>query len=311
MPNFCANCGTPLNGGLFCVKCGVDARANLNSEQVQSYMPATETAPTSPRPANPAQIGPAIVPSPAVQTGMSTLAKFAIVAIVIIFVGGVTGAVGMYYVAHRVSQKFHQLSDGVLKASSESGHSTHSSSEEVRASASNDNHIGNVCRLLNKDHVSQAIGVQIVRAAAEDNGCTYIAKGTQAEMTAKHASAMAGDLGVDKKSQQAVETFSAGLGKVFESEKPAPEQDTSGEVPVFSFSIDQNAAETQLQLNAKVLGIIGSQERLPGIGDQAFVSADGMIFMRKGKNLVRILYQSCPCGMEQVKPLAQEIADAL
>lgn len=311
MPNFCANCGTALSGGPFCVKCGVDARANLNSEQVQPNMPATESAPASPHPANPAQTGPAIVPSPPVQTGMSILAKFAIGAVLIIFVGGVTGAVGMYYVAHRVSQKFHQLSDGVLKASSESSHSTHSSSEELRAAASNDNHIGNVCRLLSKDQVSQAIGVQIVRAAPEDNGCTYIAKGTQAEMTAKHASAMAGDLGVDKKSQQAIEAFTAGLGKVLESEKAASEQNTSGEVPVFSFSIDQNAAETQLQLNAKVLGIVGSQERLPGIGDQAFVSADGMIFMRKGKNLVRILYQSCPWGMEQVKPLAQEIADAL
>ncbi len=98
---------------------------------------------------------------------------------------------------------------------------------------------------------------------------------------------------------------------MFKSEEPASEQDNSGEVPVFSFSVDQNAAEAQLRLNAKVLGSLGPQHGLPGIGDQAFVTADGMIFVRKGKSLVRIIYLSCPCGTEQVKPLAKEIADAL
>jgi hypothetical protein len=33
--------------------------------------------------------------------------------------------------------------------------------------------------------------------------------------------------------------------------------------------------------------------------------------IRKGKTLVRIMYLTCPCGLEQVKPLAKEIADAL
>lgn len=56
---------------------------------------------------------------------------------------------------------------------------------------------------------------------------------------------------------------------------------------------------------------LGNEHGLPGIGDQAFVSADGMIMVRKGKTLVRIMYLACPCGVEQVKPLAKEIADAL
>jgi hypothetical protein len=130
-------------------------------------------------------------------------------------------------------------------------------------------------------------------------------------MMAKHASAMMAARGADKKTQQMVQTFAGGMGKMFESEKPSAEQDASGEVPVLSFSVDQNAAEEQLRLNEKVLGTLGSQEGLAGIGDQAFVSADGMILMRKGKSLVRLLYISCPCGTEQVKPLAKEIADAL
>ena len=77
------------------------------------------------------------------------------------------------------------------------------------------------------------------------------------------------------------------------------------------FGLDQNDAEAQMRINAKGLAILGSQEGLPGIGDQAFVQADGMILIRKGKTLVRIMYITCPCGLEQVKPLAKEIADAL
>ena len=60
-----------------------------------------------------------------------------------------------------------------------------------------------------------------------------------------------------------------------------------GKCPVFNFSVDQNAAGEQMQLNAKTLGILGDTQSLPSIGDQAFVSADGIIMMRKGKNFVR------------------------
>jgi hypothetical protein len=82
-------------------------------------------------------------------------------------------------------------------------------------------------------------------------------------------------------------------------------------VPVFNFSVDQNAAEEQMRLNAKGLSILGDMQGLLGIGDQAFVSSDGMIMVRKGKNLIRIMFVTCPCGVEAVKPLAKEIADAL
>ena len=99
--------------------------------------------------------------------------------------------------------------------------------------------MGNVCRFFSKEDVSRAIGVEIVRTDSEDNGCTYIAKGTQADMTAKHATAMIAARGADKKTQQMIQTFAGGMGKMFESEKPQSEQDTSGEVPVFNFSVDQ------------------------------------------------------------------------
>jgi hypothetical protein len=41
-----------------------------------------------------------------------------------------------------------------------------------------------------------------------------------------------------------------------------------------------------MRLNAKGLAILGNQEGLPGIGEEAFVSADGLIMIRKGKTLV-------------------------
>ena len=130
-------------------------------------------------------------------------------------------------------------------------------------------------------------------------------------MLAKHTTAMMAARGADKQTQQTIQKFAGGMFKTFQSEQPVSEQDTSGEIPVFSFSVDQNGVEEQMRLNEKILGVIGDQERLPGLGDQAFVSADGMIMMRKGKNFVRIMFIACPCNTEAVKPLAKEIADAL
>ncbi len=301
MAKFCVKCGAPLSGG-FCGKCGADMRSMTTPTQPQpvAQMQSQAVAPPTPAPA---------------KQGLSGLAKVGSAAVVIIFVGGAAGVVGLYYVAHRVSQKIHQTADGILGSDSKSDSTSHGDdsglgkSEPGRSGESGT--MGDVCRLLSKQDVSKAVGVEIVRTQSEDNACSYIAKGTKEEMMAKHSAAMVADLGADKKTQQIVQTFAGGMGKMFKIEEPASEQDNSGEVPVFSFSVDQNAAEAQLRLNAKVLGNLGPQQGLPGIGDQAFVTADGMIFVRKGKSLVRIIYLSCPCGTEQVKPLAKEIADAL
>ncbi|MFZ0295380.1 MAG: hypothetical protein WAL52_17345, partial [Candidatus Sulfotelmatobacter sp.] len=243
-------------------------------------------------------------PAPAKQ-GMSALAKLGIAAVVIIFVGGAVGIVGAYYVAHRVSEKFHEVSDGILGSSSDSSRS------DSGGSASKTGSIGDVCRLLSKEDVGRAVGVVIARAQPGDNSCSYIAKGDKADMLAKHTTAMMAARGADKQTQQTIQKFAGGMFKTFQSEQPVSEQDTSGEIPVFSFSVDQNGVEEQMRLNEKILGVIGDQERLPGLGDQAFVSADGMIMMRKGKNFVRIMFIACPCNTEAVKPLAKEIADAL
>lgn len=250
------------------------------------------------------------------KAGMSSFAKFAIAAVAIIFVGGAAAAaVGAYYVAHRVSQRVHQAEDRVLGSTSDSKADKSDPGDAASGGdatdTSSDNSLGDVCRLLSKEDVSKAIGVEIIRAQSKDNGCSYIAKGTQADVMAKHAAAMAGTHGADKQAQQFAQQFAGGMFKQFQSERPQSEWDKAGEVLVFNFSVDQHAAEAQMRLNAKVMGRIGETQDLPGIGDQAFVSGDSMILVRKGNKLVRIMYLTCPCGTEEVKPLAREIADAL
>ena len=313
MPNFCVKCGSPLSGGPFCVKCGADRRNLVSPAQVEPSQPLSEQVQVpQPTQMTPATVGPSTsVPQ---KQGMSALAKLGIAAVAIIFVGGAAGVAGVYYVAHRVSQKIHQATDGILGSDSTSGTTPHDDSGLGRSESGRSAEggtMGDVCRLLSKQDVSKAVGVEIVRTESKNNGCSYMAKGTQQEMTAKHVKAMVADKGADKKTQEIAEKFAGGIFNALQAEKPASEQDTSNEVPVFVFSLDQHGAEEQMRLNAKVFGNLGNEEGLPGIGDQAFVSADGMIMVRKGKTLVRIMYLVCPCGIEQVKPLAKEIADAL
>lgn len=311
MANFCVKCGSPLNSGPFCTKCGTRSPSQSVPPQPATIpeQPAQAISPPQTRPQS-VSPGPATAQPASAKAGMSSFAKFAIAAVVIVFVGGAAAAaVGLYYVAHRVSQKVHQVSDGVLGSNPDSSSSDNSSTSE--SGASSDNSLGDVCRFLSKEDVSKAIGVEIIRAQSKDNGCSYIAKGTQADVMAKHAAAMAGTHGADKQAQQFAQQFAGGMFKQFQSERPQSDWDKAGEVLVFNFSVDQHAAEAQMRLNAKVMGRIGETQDLPSIGDQAFVSGDSMILVRKGNKLVRIMYLTCPCGTEEVKPLAKEIADAL
>jgi hypothetical protein len=237
-------------------------------------------------------------PAQAVVQKSSPLIKILVAIIAVIFVFGVLVVGGIVYAAHRVSQKVHEVTDGLMTA------------DTTAAKPS----LGDVCRFLSKEDVNKAIGVEIVRTKSEDASCSYIAKGDQADMTARHATAMMASKGADKQTQQAIQQFAGGMFKAFqEQDKKNRPADDSGEVMVFQFSIDQNAAEAQMKLNSKVMGALGptGAEGLAGIGDQAMVSADTMLMFRKGDKLVRIMYMTCPCGTEAVKPLARMLADRL
>ena len=160
MPNFCVKCGSPLSGGPFCVKCGADARSV--SPSVQPQLPSVAQPPSL------HPVSETSTPAGAKQ-GMSSLAKLGIAAVVIIFVGGAAGAVGMYYIVHRVSQKIHQAADGILgsnldaNAVSQGEGSGHGRPESGRSAESGT--VGDVCRLLSKQDVSKAVGIEIVRTS--------------------------------------------------------------------------------------------------------------------------------------------------
>ena len=124
MAKFCVKCGSPLTSGPFCTKCGADARSVSQSVQPQPIsvpaQPPLPTAQTGPQPISATVPVPAVAPPVVPKQGMSTLTKLGIAAVTIIFVGGAAGAVGVYYVAHRVSQKYHEVSNGILGSGSDS-----------------------------------------------------------------------------------------------------------------------------------------------------------------------------------------------
>lgn len=279
MPAFCGTCGTAVeDNSKFCAKCGAPTGGTARV--------ARSTSPLA-----------APVPS---AKGMSALAKLGIAAVVIIFVGGGVTLGGMYYAAHRVSDKFHDAVSEKVDATASS-----------QKSSSSPNSLGNVCRYLSKEAVGAAIGVEVVRAEPVDNGCNFYAKGDQPEMTAKHMSAMMAAKGADAQTQKMIQGITGALGKSFQSDKQDA-GDGSGTVVVFNFSIDTNGVE-QMSLNRKAMQRVGGAtvQDMPGVGDEAFVTGDGIIIARKGDKLIRVMYMTCPCGTPAVEPLVQKLAAAL
>jgi hypothetical protein len=170
------------------------------------------------------------------------------------------------------------------------------------------------CALLSKVDVGQAVGMEIVRAEAqrgEAPGCTYSVSGDPADMTAKHVTALH-KKEMNKSEQDTVENFGR---TIFHGAAAAPGSPSEhpGEAPVFSYSIDNNAAQLQMRLNKAALGNMGPAitPSIPNLGDEAFDAAGAMLFVRKGDKVVRIMYMTCPCGLEDVLPLARKIVDGL
>lgn len=176
---------------------------------------------------------------------------------------------------------------------------------------------GDPCRYLSKEDVGQAIGVEIVATQVDGGACSYLAKGNEGDMSAKHAAAMMGEKGVDAKSQKTVQDFASGIFKMMPQEKQEQGSDASGNVPVLSISVSESAsAIAEMKLNARVLGNLGGSHAAStkedlNIGDQAFVTAGSIMMIRKGGKIVRIMYTTCPCGTENIKPLAEKLVGAL
>jgi hypothetical protein len=257
----------------------------------------------------------AVAPAAAAVKASSPWLKVIVVALIVIFACGAAAIGGVIYVAHKVSQKAHEFSREVLGETSASTQAeTADRPAKLAATAGNSSAVsGDPCRLLSKEDVSRATGVPIVETSPADGGCSYLAKGTAADMAAKHAAAMMAAKGADKKTQGMFEQFAGSVFNNMPKNATTDAESTDGNVVVFTFSIDNNSAREQMHSNAKVLGGLGSeaQQPLDGIGDEAFAEADSMIMVRKGDKLIRIMYMSCPCSTDAVKPLAKQLAERL
>jgi hypothetical protein len=300
---FCNKCGAPAVGTTFCNACGASLR-QAAAPVAQTLPPTFASAPSQPTP---------IAQAPAKG---SPVVKILVGFLVVVVVFGALAAGGVYYVVYRVKKKVHEVAAEIPGVDSSSGSSIFGSSSSGSGSSgssgSNGGVSGDACRLLSKEEVGRAIGVEIVATQSADGGCSYMAKGNSGDMTAKHMSAMMAGKGADAKTQQMIQGVTGGMFKAMQSDNREATSDANGNVPVFTFSLDNNSADTQMQLNRKVLGGLGpGAQDIPGIGDQAFDEAGAMMMFRKGDKMVRVMYSMCPCGLEDIKPLAKKLADRL
>jgi hypothetical protein len=328
MANFCNKCGAPSDGGAFCGGCGADMRKAPSVAQPQPVQaaspapvqPAFQNVPVAQAPVQPQPI----VQAAPVQKG-SPLVKIVIGVVAFLFIGAALAIGGVYYVVYRVKQKVQEVKTEVLGETASSSNAANGSSSGSTSSgsgstssASGSTSSGSAssatdgCQLLSKEEVGQALGIEIAATEPTPGGCSYMAVGTSADFTAKHLTSLQGVKGADDKTKQLIQGLAGGLFKATQSEHPNDKPDKDGKVPVMSFSIDTNSAETQMELNEKVLGGLGPREApIEGIGDHAFDAAGSMMMVRKGDKLVRIMYSMCPCGVEAIKPLAKKLADRL
>jgi len=300
MAGFCRNCGSPLADGQgFCVKCGTRVG---DVSQPAAATPAPPQPPAQP----PLQASPTAYSAPApgfvpAKTGMSPLVKILIAVVIVFVVFGVFVATAMLYVGHRIHQKAQEF--GLTR-----------SPDEMRESNAALRRIDG-CSLLSKADVSQAIKMEVVRAESDHSetpGCTYSVSGDQGDLTAKHITATH-KKEMNKSDQETFETFAK---TIFHGTRPGADGGVSehpGEAPVFTFSIDNNAAGLQMRLNKAALGNMGPSitPSVANLGDEAFDAAGAMLFVRKGDKVVRIMYMTCPCGLDDILPLAHKIVDGL
>src|ERR1039457_2419545 len=201
MNKFCGKCGAQLHEGAgFCGSCGASTQQPASPAPQAEYQPVAQPAAAAPTPqpefqpvSQPvaAQAIPTPAPAPAAKASSPWL-KIVIVVVIVIFAVGALAVGGVIYVAHKVSQKAHEYSREVLGETSPPTAATPADkSADATTPADKSSAVtGDACRLLNKEDVSRAIGVAIVETHTVDAGCEYLAKGTTADMAAKHAAAM-------------------------------------------------------------------------------------------------------------------------
>jgi hypothetical protein len=309
MAKFCANCGSSLgDAAIFCGACA--ARVPVASAPLaqETYSPPQAYA---------------SVPA-AKGKKSNSLLEFVIAAVVLLCLGSALALAAVYYAAHRISQRAHQVAARTLgeNGASESGGLLGGSAVSQDAGFQ-----GDPCRFLSNADVSHAVGMPVIRSERKDDGCSYIAKGDPADVTTRHAASMVGSLGADAQTQKTVQKFAGALFAQQEAaDKSLSAEAATGEIPVLVVSFTSGNAQMEMKLNRGAFGGLKSDAPTPqvkatadnsasgeltGIGDEAYVAGGSLIMVRKGNTVARFMYISCPCNTDNIKPLAQKLASRL
>jgi len=305
MAAFCTSCGSPLSEGqTFCTKCGARAATPGPPSTPSSSAPA-QGAPATPASAPPTYAPSAAAsaaPAPATAGGGGAFIKILLIVVAVIFVFGAIGVGAVVYIGYRVKQKAREMG-----LSSEHMH-------QRRADA-----LGrpvDACKWLSKEDVSAAIGMTVVRAESttgSDVGCAYSVMGDVNELTMKHAMQLnkAQAKEMSKQDQEKMENI--GKTMLGGAAHGAGNSEHPGEVVVLALGVDENAAQFQMKLTRGMFSGLGpmATQNVPDLGDEAFATAGSMLFVRKGESLLRMTYTQCPCGNEEMIPLARKVAGSL
>jgi hypothetical protein len=275
---------------------------------VSSYSPPAASYALAPVAYTPA------TPYPAKKS--NTLVKVLVAVVLLIFVGGALAVGGLWYAAQQIKGKVDAAKAKVLGGapSSSAGGLAGLLGNSSTSDESAGGFKGDPCRFLSKAEVSQAVGLTVIRTESKDGGCSYIAKGDPADVTAKHLSSMIGGMGADAKTQQMAQKFAGGLFSQQEAtDKSLAAEAATGEIPVLGLSFTSGHAALEMKANRAAFQHIGggASGDLTGIGDEAYVAGGGMLMVRKGNTLARFMYISCPCNTDNIKPLAQMVASRL
>jgi uncharacterized membrane protein len=288
---FCRNCGSPLGEAqAFCTKCGT----KLGQASAAESSPPAQSAPPPVAAAAPPS---ASVGAPTVTAKGSPVLKIILIALVVLFVFGAIGVAGVFYVGYRVRQKAREMG-----LSSEHFHN----SSALRGIDG--------CQWLPADQVSAAIGMPVAHtesASGENVGCTYTVTADAADLTMKHMAALNKTQmsQMSKADQEKMQSF----GKSVLQGAGAPSGNVAehpGETAVLVFTVDENGSQFQMNLTRGMMTRLGpmASKSVPDLGDEAFDAAGAILMVRKGEKLLRIMYTQCPCGLDEVVPLARTIA---
>jgi hypothetical protein len=302
------------------------AGVGSSAQQAQAYTPAQPPAQPAYAAVGAGAAAAAYTPGTAYPAAKksNTLLKVLVAFVLLIFVGGALGLAGLWYAAQKIKEKAHaaavQAIGGSSAGSSGLGQML-SGVAGLKATDDTEGFKGDPCRFLSTAEVSQATGVQVIRAEGEDDHCTYIAHGDPADATAKHLSSMAGGMGVPPDAQKQMQKIAGAFFAQQEAgDKDLRAQAATGEIPVLSVRFTSGNAEAEMKMNRGAFGYVtggggsaasSATGTLDGIGDDAYLAGGGMLIFRKGNQVAHFMYVQCPCNTDNIKPLAKLVASRM